>query len=113
MHPRSVVVAAFVLATTFVSFATAAQAQATRTWVSGVGDDGNACSRTAPCHTFAVALTKTADGGEINCLDPVGGGPVTITKSVTIDCTGTYGSILAGNGNAIVVNVPIGGLVHL
>ena len=39
--------------------ATMAQAQATRTWVSGVGDDVNPCSRTAPCKTFAGAISKT------------------------------------------------------
>ena len=65
--------------------ASAAQAQ-TRTWVSGVGDDVNPCSRTAPCKTFAGAISKTAAGGEINCLDPGGFGAVTITKSITIDC---------------------------
>lgn len=61
---------------------TFAQAQATRTWVSGVGDDANPCSRTAPCKTFAGAISKTAAGGEINCLDPAGFGAVTITKSI-------------------------------
>jgi hypothetical protein len=50
----------------------AAQAQATRTWVSGVGDDVNPCSRTAPCKTFAGAISKTAPGGEIDALDPGG-----------------------------------------
>jgi hypothetical protein len=82
-----------------------AQAQATRTWVSGVGDDVNPCSRTAPCKTFAGAISKTAAGGEINCLDPGGYGTVTITKSLTIDCTGTFGSTLNSGGiNGIVVN---------
>jgi len=71
-----------------------AQAQATRTWVSGVGDDVNPCSRTAPCKTFAGAISKTASGGEINCIDPGGFGAVTITKSITLDCGGTFGSIL-------------------
>src|SRR5438477_3797204 len=47
-------------------------AQATRTWVSGVGDDVNPCSRTAPCKTFAGAISKTAGGGEIDVLDPGG-----------------------------------------
>src|ERR1700722_9969089 len=61
-----------------------AQAQATRTWVSGVGDDANPCSRTAPCKTFAGAISKTAPFGEINVLDPGGFGAVTITKSITI-----------------------------
>lgn len=82
----------------------AAQAQATRTWVSGVGDDANPCSRTAPCKTFAGAISKTAAGGEINCLDPGGFGSVTITKSITIDCRGTFGSILAAQTNGVTVN---------
>jgi hypothetical protein len=83
--------------------ATPASAQATRTWVSGVGDDVNPCSRTAPCKTFAGAISKTAAGGEINCLDPGGYGAVTITKSITIDCHYTLGGALAG-GNGITVN---------
>src|SRR5688500_7488705 len=66
-----------------------AQTQATRTWVSGVGEDINPCSRTAPCKTFAGAISKTAAGGEINVLDPGPYGNVTITKSITIDGTGT------------------------
>src|SRR3954449_10335073 len=72
-----------------------ASAQATRTWVSGVGDDVNPCSRTAPCKTFAGAISKTAINGEINCLDPGGYGAVTITKSITIKCEGVIGGILA------------------
>lgn len=81
-----------------------ASAQATRTWVSGVGDDVNPCSRTAPCKTFAGAISKTAAGGEISVLDPGGFGAVTITKSIFIDGTGTKGSILASGTNGIVVN---------
>ena len=81
-----------------------ASAQATRTWVSGVGDDVNPCSRTAPCKTFAGAISKTAAGGEINCLDPGGFGTVTITKSMTIDCGATFGSILASATNGVNVN---------
>lgn len=86
------------------SFATAASAQATRTWVSGVGDDVNPCSRTAPCKTFAGAISKTAAGGEISVLDPGGYGAVTITKSITIDGTGFVSSILGSNTNGVVVN---------
>jgi hypothetical protein len=81
-----------------------ASAQATRSWVSGVGDDANPCSRTAPCKTFAGAISKTAAGGEINCLDPAGYGPVTITKSMTIDCTGTLGSVLSSSTTGVIVN---------
>jgi hypothetical protein len=81
-----------------------ASAQATRTWVSGVGDDANPCSRTAPCKTFAGAISKTAAGGEINCLDPGGFGGVTITKSLTIKCAYTEGGVLVAQTNAIVIN---------
>ena len=87
-----------------VMLASHAQAQATRTWVSGVGDDANPCSRTAPCKTFAGAISKTADRGEINCLDPGGFGAVTITKNITIDCGGTFGSILAAGTNGIIIS---------
>src|SRR3982074_1469419 len=79
------------------AFASLAQAQASRTWVSGVGDDVNPCSRTAPCKTFAGAISKTATGGYINCLDPAGYGAVTITKSITIQCEEETGHILAQN----------------
>ena len=81
-----------------------AHAQATRTWVSGVGDDANPCSRTAPCKTFAGAISKTAAGGEINCLDPAGFGGVTLTKSITIDCRQTEGGILAASVNGVIIN---------
>jgi hypothetical protein len=87
-----------------VLLTTGAHAQATRTWVSGVGDDVNPCSRTAPCKTFAGAISKTAAGGEIDVLDPGGFGTVTITKSITIDGGGTMASILASATNGINVN---------
>ena len=89
-------------------------AQATRTWVSGVGDDANPCSRTAPCKTFAGAISKTAAGGEISVLDPGGYGAVTITKSITISGDGTLASILAGAGtNGVIVNAGAGTVVIL
>src|SRR3954462_3882415 len=81
-----------------------AMAQATRTWVSGVGDDANPCSRTAPCKTFPGAISKTAAGGEINCIDPGGFGGVTITKSIAIKCRYTEGGVLFSGTNAIVVS---------
>src|SRR5690348_9006810 len=77
----------------------AAFAQATRTWVSGVGDDANPCSRTAPCKTFAGAISKTAAGGEIDALDPGGFGAVTITKAITIDATATQAGVLVSGIN--------------
>jgi hypothetical protein len=89
-------------------FAAPASAQATRTWISGVGDDANPCSRTAPCKTFAGAIAKTAAGGEIDCLDPGGFGAVVVTKSITLDCGGgvggEVGSILTTGTNGVTVN---------
>ena len=85
-------------------WAAPASAQATRTWVSGVGDDMNPCSRTAPCKTFDGAISKTAAGGEINCLDPGGFGGVTITKSIAIMCDGVTGGVLVSGANGITVN---------
>src|SRR5215212_11157635 len=96
----SSILAAIVMA----CLATPASAQATRTWVSGVGDDVNPCSRTAPCKTFAGAISKTAPGGEIDCLDPGGFGTLTITKSLTVDCTGVSGGILAALTTGLIIN---------
>jgi hypothetical protein len=88
--------------TTLVS--TEASAQATRTWISGVGDDVNPCSRTAPCKTFQGTIAKTAAGGEINCIDPGGFGGVTITKSITIKCDNVLAGVLVSGTNGFVIN---------
>jgi hypothetical protein len=88
-------------------------AQASRTFVSGVGDDVNPCSRTAPCKTFAGAITKTAAHGEINVLDPGGFGAVTITKSLTISGDGSMGGILTASTSGIVINAAANDVVHL
>ena len=89
-----------------LTVAATTQAQATRTWVSGVGDDVNPCSRTAPCKTYAGAISKTADKGEISTLDPGGFGAVTITKNLTIDGTNGqgFGSILASGTSGVIIN---------
>lgn len=97
----------------FLCSAGLARAQATRTWVSGVGDDANPCSRTAPCKTFAGAISKTAAGGEISALDPGGFGAVTITKSITINGDGTLAGILASNTNGVIINAGVNDVVTL
>lgn len=81
-----------------------AEAQATRTWVSRDGDDANPCSTTAPCHTFAAAISKTAAFGEINVMNGGAYGSVTITKSITIRSQVEAGVLAAGN-DGIIVNV--------
>src|SRR5438094_4946195 len=97
----------------FLLFSSLAHAQASRTWVSGVGDDVNPCSRTAPCKTFAGAISKTAAGGEIDALDPGGFGAVTITKAITIDGHNTMTSVLASGGNGIVISAGATDIVTL
>ena len=87
-----------------LTFSVVCSAQAPRTWVSGVGDDANPCSRTAPCKTFAGAISKTAPAGEINVLDPGGFGAVTITKSITISSEGFEAGVLASGTNGIIIN---------
>jgi hypothetical protein len=105
----------FLLAVFFAlpHFVTPAAAQATRTWVSGVGDDANPCSRTAPCKTFAGAISKTATGGAISVLDPGGFGSVTITKSISLVADGDLGSILSSGTNGIIINVGANDVVNL
>jgi Right handed beta helix region len=92
----------------------AAHAQATRTWVSGVGDDANPCSRTAPCKTFAGAISKTTAAGEIDVLDPGGFGAVTVTKAITIDGGGgVVASAVVPGTNGIVISAQPGDVVIL
>lgn len=105
--PRAIILMTF-LFVSGISFS-----QATRTWVSGVGDDVNPCSRTAPCKTFAGAISKTATGGEINVLDAGGYGAVTITKSMTIDGKGSQASILSSLTNGIIINAGVDGVVTI
>jgi hypothetical protein len=88
-------------------------AQATRTWISGVGDDANPCSRTAPCKTWAGALSKTANNGEINAIDAGGFGAVTITKSITLSGDATMAGVLVAATNGITVNAAATDTVHL
>jgi hypothetical protein len=92
----------------------AVEAQATRTWISGVGDDANPCSRTAPCKTFAGAISKTAAGGEIDNLDTGGFGALTITKAITLDGGGgQIASILVSGTNGITVAAGMSDVVTL
>jgi hypothetical protein len=79
-------------------------AQTTRTWVSGVGDDANPCSRTAPCRTFAGTISKTAAGGVISVLDPGSFGALTISKSITVEAGGVVAGVIGAGTNGIVIN---------
>lgn len=108
--PLSIVV----LVSSYLLLTISSYAQATRTWVSGVGDDANPCSRTAPCKTFAGAISKTAAGGEISVLDPGGYGAVTITKAISLtnDGAGEAGILVSGT-NAIIVNAGANDVINI
>ncbi|HEX8708788.1 MAG TPA: hypothetical protein VF723_11140 [Pyrinomonadaceae bacterium] len=110
MKPLSTTIKVLTCTIFIMALSSLAQAQATRTWVSGVGDDVNPCSRTAPCKTYAGAISKTAEGGEISVLDPGGYGTLTITKAITVDGgTGSgWGSTLAAATSGFTVNVTTG-----
>jgi hypothetical protein len=110
---RKIALPLFILGTTVFLHVPPAQAQATRTWVSGVGDDANPCSRTAPCKTYAGAISKTAAAGEINCLDPGGFGALTITKSISIVCDYTEGGVLSAGTTGFLINAATTDIVTL
>jgi hypothetical protein len=112
-HAKNVRLHTLMLGAGLLLASAGANAQATRTWVSGVGDDANPCSRTAPCKTFAGAISKTATDGIISVLDPGGFGTVTITKGITIDGGGIEASILASGATGVTVNAPATAVVTL
>src|SRR5262249_37987499 len=103
-----------IIAAAVILLSAPAHAQAARPVVSGVGDDANPCSRTAPCKTFAGAISKTIAGGEITVLDVGGFGAVTITKSISItnDGVGEAGVLVAGT-NAIIINAGANDVINL
>ncbi|MDX6695801.1 MAG: hypothetical protein QOF02_3404 [Blastocatellia bacterium] len=113
MNKLKITIQGLTICLLLVAASSFAQAQATRTWVSGVGDDLNPCSRTAPCKTFAGAIAKTAVCGEISVLDPGGFGAVTITKSITINGEGTIAGITASLTNGIIVNAGAADNIYL
>src|SRR3954447_15359789 len=98
---------AIALASALFAVSAPAHAQATRTWVAGTGNDADPCSRTAPCKTFAGAISKTTINGIINCIDSGAYGTVTIVKSITIDCHDVFASILNGNDQSSFTGVVI------
>jgi hypothetical protein len=104
------ITAVFIL---LLSLNSVAQAQATRTWVSGVGDDANPCSRTAPCRTLAGTISKTAAAGQINLIDNAAVGAVTVNKAMTIEATGAFAGILATTGNGVVINAGVDDVIVL
>jgi Periplasmic copper-binding protein (NosD) len=104
--PTRIVKLSPVLVVLALALPSSAFGQATRTWVSGVGDDANPCSRTAPCKTFAGAISKTAAGGIIMAMDDGGFGTLTITKPITVDGGHHQAGVLSSGGiNGFNINI--------
>ena len=112
-HDNRLIALAVAVLALLGGFALPASAQATRTWVSGVGDDANPCSRTAPCKTWAGAISKTAAAGEIDALDSAGFGALTITKAITIRAEGVVASALVSSTNGFVVQAGANDVVNI
>ena len=87
--------------------AASAFALASRTYVSGVGDDANPCTFAQPCRTFARAITATASGGTVSAIDDASYGVVTIAKPVTIDGGGHAAAVLVASGSGILVDTTV------
>lgn len=113
MNISAILAAATLAAGALLGAVQTSSAQATRTWISGVGDDANPCSRTAPCKTFAGAISKTAAGGEINCIDQGAYGTVTIVKSINLSCEGVTAGVLHSATNGIIINAAPTDVINL
>src|SRR5712671_1903961 len=90
-----------------------AQAQATRSYVSGTGRDSTSCTVSAPCKTLQAALTATSAGGEIFVLNSANYGPVTINKAVTITSEGAIAGVLSTSGVGMTISAGAGDAVNL
>jgi hypothetical protein len=79
-------------------------------YVSNTGNNANDCATPATaCSNFVGALAKTANEGEIDCVNSGNYlGVLIITQSVTIDCSGSVGFSTGNttiNGTGIVVRL--------
>jgi hypothetical protein len=95
----------------FCATVLAAQAYA-QTWVSATGSDSNACTRSAPCKTYQHAHDVSSAYGKVTALDAGDFGPVTVTKSITIDGAGLATNLATGTSE-ITVNAGAGDIVQL
>jgi hypothetical protein len=75
-----------------------------RTYVSAHGADSGACSRAFPCRTFFHAVNVTDPGGVLSCVDSGNYGVAIISRSITIDCTGSLAGINAAGTTAVTIN---------
>jgi hypothetical protein len=85
----------------------------TRTYVSGLGRDGNPCTPSSPCQTFEAALVRTVAGGEIYVLDSANYGAVTINKAVSITSEGAVAGVVATSGAGIIIAAGAGDVINL
>src|SRR5262249_41096632 len=91
---------------------TKADADNFHSFVSANGT-GTTCTFQAPCSDITTAINATVSGGVVSCSDQGGNSsgstfaPISITKSITIDCAGTSAAswFITINGSGIVVTL--------
>jgi hypothetical protein len=77
-------------------------------WVSSMGT-GLACTRAAPCASFATAQNATVPGGVVSVLDSGDyGPPFIITKPLTIRAEGVDGGSIVNSGTGFLISVTAG-----
>jgi len=88
--------------------ATTATALPTRVFVKSSGMDTGACPITAPCRSFAYALTQVAASGEVIALDTAGYGTFAVTQSVSVFAApGVTAFIAVSSGTGITIDTPV------
>src|SRR5438128_12507761 len=105
---RTAVFMAILILSAFPSIA------AQRTFVSGTGNDANACTHDLPCRSFAAAIAVTNPNGEVVAIDSAGYGPVTVTTSVTLVAPlGVHAGISVFSGDGVTINAAASDVVVL
>jgi len=82
MNRTKSILTALAAAVFMMSAALVAQGQNSRTWVSGLGSDGNSgtgCQQAAPCRTFATAIGVTNPAGQVVAVDNLSVGRLAVT----------------------------------
>jgi len=91
----------------------AAQATASRTFVSTTGNDSNTsanCSALANCRSFGAAISVTSPGGEVVVLSSGGYGPATISQPIVMTALGIDAaiSVTTSGQDALTINAGTG-----
>jgi hypothetical protein len=79
-------------------------------YVSAAGSDDNFCTISKPCMTIGHAIGRTMKEGTVHCLDSLGNDALSITQSITIDCSNTTARVAGISINGSNLSVYLIGL---